>query len=56
MGYYHGCNHKIKPFFVGKKEPTQKEVEKFQLYKCVGCKKWYSLLGISLRSVRKNVM
>jgi hypothetical protein len=53
MGY-RCCNHVTEPFFVDKKEPTQKEVEKFQLYKCVGCKKWYSLLGISLRSVRKN--
>lgn len=54
MGY-RCCNHVTEPFFVDKKEPTQKEVEKFHLYKCVGCKRWYSLLGISLRSIGKNV-
>ena len=28
------------------KEPTDKQINKYRLYKCSECNKWYSLIGV----------
>jgi len=42
------CTHRSKPFnynpFGENKEPTDEEINKYRLFKCEGCKRWYSLL------------
>lgn len=29
------------------KEPTDKQINKYRLYKCSACNRWYSLIGIT---------
>lgn len=44
------CGHSIKPFndntFGYIKKPTDEEINKYKLWKCPDCGKWYSLIGI----------
>ena len=44
------CAHNSKSFnnnpFYGNKNPTCEQINKYKLWKCPTCGKWYSLVGI----------
>lgn len=45
------CRHFSESFndnpFGENKEPTDKQINKYRLYKCSECNKWYSLIGVT---------
>lgn len=45
------CRHFSESFnhnpFGKDKEPTDKQINRYRLYKCSECNKWYSLIGVT---------
>ena len=45
------CRHFSNPFndnpFGENKEPTNEQINKYRLYKCSECNRWYSFMGIT---------